>query len=135
MVRPNRQFEGGSPIVVFASAARAAAEVFTSEVYDGALAKARGALFVIEVTDGGGDGVDVTFTIQKWNPSTNVWATALASAADVDAAEVRNLIVHPDMPAVANLSAAANLSPKWRVIADHDHAETITYEVLAFPLI
>jgi hypothetical protein len=136
MARPNRQFEGTSPVTVFASAARAAEEIFTSEIFDGSPSKARGALFVVKATAGGGTDVDVTFTIQKWNPTTMVWDTALASdgAFDTDGEQLE-LVVHPSVSATANRSAATTLTPKWRVTADHDHAETITYSMIAFPLI
>lgn len=133
--RPNRMFNSTSPITVFASAARAEATTFTSDIYKFDPNQARGALFQVNVTAGGGSNVDVTMTIQKFNSSTKVWDTALASAADIDGSEVRQLIVHPDIAAVSNLSAAANLGSKWRVTMAHDHAETITYSVLAFPLI
>lgn len=134
-MRPNRMYEGGEPFTVLASAARAAATTFTSSVFDGEASKARGVVLYAKASAGGGSNVDVTFKVQRYKLADDSWEDVLASDGAFDSSgETLILVVHPGISATSNLSAAANLAPKWRLTATHDHAESITYSVVGFYL-
>jgi hypothetical protein len=70
----------------------------------------------------------VVFTIQGSDPLSGKFYTILASAAIV-AAGTTILRVYPGLTAVTNVTVSDVLPPRWRVIATHGNANSITYSV------
>ncbi len=120
----------GEPFVVFASEARTATA--TSSVYRNP-GTYRGVLLWIATTAITATP-SVTFAIQDSSGVTDAFATVVASSA-ITAADVEAvLVVHPSVVDSANLSENGPLANQWRVLATHGDADSITYQVLAWPL-
>lgn len=79
------------------------------------------------------DTPSVTFTIQD-SPDGNVWTNRLASTA-LTGAGARILVAHPSVSDVNNLTDNVALGAKWRVNVTVGDADSLTYSVLAWPLI
>lgn len=120
----------GEPITVFASAARTATT--TSSVYRNP-GTYRGVLLYIATTAITATP-SVTFAIQDSSGVTDAFANVLVSSA-ITAADVEALLmVHPSVIDSANLTENGPLANQWRVVATHGDADSITYQVLAWPL-
>lgn len=113
-------------VTVFASAARTA----TPTPFDGsASAGVRGLHLVIDATAVTATP-SVVFTVQGADPVSGKFYTILASAA-ITATGTTVLRVYPGLTAAANTVASDVLPPRWRVIATHADADSITYSVAA----
>lgn len=114
---------------VFASAARTASE--NSQDFENM--QGGGLKLVIDVT-----AITLTpsvvFTIQGKDTVSGKYYTLLASAAIVGVGTTV-LTIHPDMTAVANVTAKDVLPRDWRVIAVAGDADSITYSVGACTII
>jgi hypothetical protein len=111
-------------VTVFASAARTT----TPTPFDGsASAGVRGLHLVIDVTAVTATP-SVTFTIQGGDPVSGKFYTILASAA-ITGTGTTVLKVYPGLTAAANSVASDVLPGRWRVIATHGDADSITYSV------
>lgn len=117
-----------TPITLYASAARTATPSATS--VNRIQGNYRGLLVQIDCTAVTATP-SVTFTVQDASPDD--WTTVLASAA-VTAVGTTNLICHPDAVDRANLSENTAMRSKWRLIATHADADSITYSVKAWLL-
>lgn len=110
-------------LTLFPSAARTAdgnSGIQTNRIH-------RGAHIVIDVTADPGTA-SVVFTVQGFDPTSEKFYTILASAA-VTAVGTTVLRIYPGLTAAANTAANDVLPRKWRVLADHADAESITYTV------
>ena len=125
----------GSPVTVFASAARTATE--TSGEFRSGLAGGEGhfkglalvfdctaitatpsIVFTIEVATGGG-----------------AFAVIATSAALTTAGTATALVIHPDVAtSVANFADVGPMATRWRVVATAGDADSCTYSVLGWPL-
>lgn len=114
---------------IFASAARTATVNGADRTND----DARGVSVVIDVT-AVGVTPSVVFTIQGKDGASGKYYTLLASAAITGTGTTR-LRVYPGIVVAANLSASDVLPRRWRVIATHGNAVSITYSVGATSLI
>lgn len=117
--------EPGSGATVFASAARTA--TVNSELFESQ--GARGVHVIIDVTAASATP-SVVFTIQGYSGLGDDYYTLLASAA-ITGTGTTVLKVFPGATAAANLAANDTLPPRWRVIATHGDADSITYSVMA----
>ena len=119
------------PITVLASAARTATN--TSAAFDGGGNLFRGLASVINAT-AETDTASVVFTVQHSNDGVT-WATSLAGAA-VEAIGTQLLLIHPDVVETANITESSTaLAYKYRVLATHADADSITYSVKVFHLL
>lgn len=117
---------GDEVVTVFTSAARTA----TPTAFDGAAGSGvRGLHLVIDATAVTATP-SVVFTIQGGDPVSGKFYTLLVSAA-ITGTGTTVLRVYPGLTAAANLVASDVLPPKWRVIATHGDADSITYSVAA----
>jgi hypothetical protein len=114
----------GRPFQVLASAARTA----TNNSADQTNNFARGVRVTIDVTALAATP-SVVFTIQGKTQQGDYY-TLLDSAA-VTATGNTEMVVHPQITAVANAVAKNALGNKWRVLATHGDADSITYSVYA----
>lgn len=127
---------GATPITVFASAARTAtttsAEVRVPGGVDGR-GEYRGLVLLIDCT-AIVSTPSVTFAVQTSSGPADAYAAVLTSAA-VTAAGSTVLVVHPSVPTErANVLDQGPLESKWRVLATHGDADSITYSVTAYPV-
>jgi hypothetical protein len=67
-------------------------------------------------------------TIDGFDPLSGKWYNILTGAAIATVSTVV-LRIHPDLVAVANLTAADFLPQKYRVVMTHGDADSITYTV------
>jgi hypothetical protein len=67
-------------------------------------------------------------TIDGFDPLSGKWYNILTGAAIATVSTVV-LRIHPDLVAVANLTAADFLPKKYRVVMTHGDADSITYTV------
>lgn len=67
-------------------------------------------------------------TIDGYDPLSDTWYNILTGAAITGVSAVV-LRVHPDLAAVANLTANDFLPRTWRVVMTHGDADSITYSV------
>ncbi len=125
----------GSPVTVFASAARTATETsgeFRMGLQGGeghykgvalafnctAITATPSVVFTLQVATGGGS-----------------FSTIATSAALTTAGTATALITHPDVAAsIANFTDVGPMATKWQVVATHNDADSCTYSVLAWPL-
>lgn len=121
----------GSPITVFSSAARTASA--TSDPYRIQGDNYRGLLLVINCT-AVTSTPSVTFTIQSQTASAD-WSAQLVSSAVTSANTTTLIVAHPDAPDRANVSENTQIGKAWRVVATHADSDSITYSVLAYPLV
>lgn len=119
------------PVTVLASAARTA--TVTSSQFDGIRSGHRGLLVVIDVTDVAATP-SVVFTVQSNSGDALTWTSDLASAAVTNTGTTL-LLLHPSAPDRANVSENTSLGYKWRVVATHGDADSITYSVTAYQLL
>ena len=124
------------PITVFASAARTAT-VTSSQVRSGLAGSGeghtKGLALVIDVTAvTSTPSVVFTLEVQTGNAAYAVIAT---SAALTLANTAATLVIHPDVANdVANFADQGPMRTRWRLVATHADANSITYSVIAFPL-
>lgn len=121
--------DGLAPIVLFASAARTASANsadFGNEGY-------RGVHVVIDAT-AAADTPSVVFTIEGKDPVSGKYYTILASAA-ITAQGTTVLRVFPGATAAANTVANDCIPGTWRVKAVAGDADSLTYSVVASPLL
>lgn len=123
------------PITVYASAARTATPTATVYKVDGGVdgrGLYRGLCILIDVTAIAATP-SVVFSLQTAG-GPEAMVELIASAAVVATGTTR-IIVHPSVPTeVANLTDQGPLETKWRLVATHADADSITYSVIAFPL-
>ncbi len=75
-------------------------------------------VFTLEVATGGG-----------------AYAVIATSAAVTTAGEAAVMVVHPDVATdVANFADQGPMRTRWRLVATHADANSITFSVIAFPL-
>lgn len=122
----------GSPITVFASEARTATA--TSSVHRIQGKNYRGLLLVIDCTAVTATP-SVTFAIEAQNGQGDDFASVLTSSAVTTASTTTLIVAHPDAPDRANVAENTQMENKWRVVATHADADSITYSVLAYPLV
>ncbi len=124
------------PITVFASSARTATE--TSSVVRSGLAGSgeghtKGLALVIDVT-AVTSTPSVVFTLEVATGNA-AYAVIATSAALTTAATAACLVIHPDVATdIANFADQGPMRTKWRLVATHADADSITYSVIAFPL-
>ncbi len=76
----------------------------------------------------------VVFTIQGYDEVNADWYDLLASAA-ISTVSNTVLSLYPGLAATANTSISQVLPKVWRVEAVHGDADSITYSVIANPLV
>lgn len=129
-----------TPIVVFESAARTAT-VTSSELRVpggvGGRGQFRGVVLIIDVTAVTATP-SVVFSVEiSLGPAGggDAYASVLDSVA-ITAVGSTVLIVHPSVPtARANVLSQGPFKAKWRVLATHGDADSITYSVTALGLL
>ena len=125
----------GSPVTVFASAARTATE--TSGEFRSGLAGGeghfKGLALVFDCTAVTATP-SVVFTLQVAT-GNGAFATIATSAALTTAGTATALVTHPDVAtSVANFADVGPMATKWRVVATANDADSCTYSVLGWPL-
>lgn len=71
----------------------------------------------------------VVVTIDGYNNGSATWYNLLTSAAIVDGATTRRLVIYPTVTAAANLAVATTIPEVVRVVMTHADADSITYSV------
>lgn len=117
-------------ITCYASAARTATPTPMDTAQNGPGWK--GLVVVIDVTAASATP-SVVFTVQGYDPVSGKYYTILASAA-ITGTGTTVLRVFPGSTVAANLAANDILPARWRVIATHGDADSITYSVSAHAL-
>ncbi len=125
----------GSPVTVFASAARTATE--TSGTFRAGLASGeghfKGLALVFDCTVVA-TTASVVFTLQVATGG-GAFATIATSAALTTAGTATALVTHPDVAnSIANFADVGPMATKWQVVATHGDSNSITYSVLGWPL-
>lgn len=67
-------------------------------------------------------------TIDGYDPASDSWYNLLTGAA-ITTTGTTVLRIHPDIPAVANLTAQDFLPERYRIVMTHGDADSITYTV------
>lgn len=76
----------------------------------------------------------VVFTIQGYDPVNDTWYDLLVSAAITGVSNTL-LSLYPGLAATANVSISQVLPEKWRVEAVAADGDSLTYSVIANPLV
>lgn len=121
----------GSPLTLYVSVARTASPT-AHEPYR-LRGVYRGLAIQIDATASAATP-SVVFTLQSQTGPDADWATQIESAA-VTGVSTTNIIAHPGAVDIANLSESTQIGQKWRVIATHADADSITYSVRVWPLV
>lgn len=130
MSHASRRYPGDTFTVLAAVQRTADATSATFDATSHSVPRAfRGLLLWVEVTATPGTAPSVVFNIQT-DDGTGTFTTVLASAA-VTAVGTTVLVVDPDVPDEANLTAQAVIEGPWRLFADHANADAIDYSVSA----
>ncbi len=125
-----------NPITVFASTARTATST-SSEVRSGLKSGAgghtRGLALVIDCT-AVTSTPSVVFTLEVATGG-GAYAVIATSAAVTTAGTAAVMVIHPDVATdVANFADQGPMRTRWRLVATHADANSITFSVIAFPL-
>ena len=125
-----------NPITVFASAARTATET-SGETRSGLKSVSgghtRGLALVIDCT-AVATTASVVFTLEVATGGA-AFAVIATSAAVTTSGTAAVMVIHPDVATdVANFADQGPMRTRWRLVATHGDANSITYSVIAFPL-
>ena len=123
-----------APLTVFASAARTATATSSElRIPGGPGGQYRGLAVIVDVTAITATP-SVTFAIQSSSGPDDDYVAVLTSAAIVGTGSTI-LVVHPSVPTErTNVLDQGPLESKWRVVATHGDADSITYSVTGFGL-
>ncbi len=76
----------------------------------------------------------VVFTLEVAT-GNGAFAVTATSAAMTSAGTAAAMVIHPDVATdIANFADQGPMRTKWRLVATHNDANSITYSVIAFPL-
>ena len=125
---------GASPTVYYPSAARTATPATTElRIGGGSASGVRGFLVLIDCT-AIVSTPSVTFAIETSTGPADAYASVLTSAAVVGTGSTM-LLIHPSAPTErANVIDTGPLETKYRIVATHGNANSITYSVTVWPL-